>query len=384
MAEKNKKNSVWFKSPWLEANIMIAAIAIAAVALAIISNAATTPADGGMPTAQISWLLLAFFLISFVIAVVAVIAGIGGGVLFTPIMLAFTPVNSLIIRATGLIVAMFSGLISTGIFMKNGLGNFRMSITLTISQGIGAFLGAQGAVYVSSAFGASGEGPLRLALGIILVFLGFYFISGGKKLEYPTVKTVDRFTKLFNLDGEYYEGSENRIVKYRVTRLGLGFLLTFIVGLMGGFFGMGAGWAITPVQNLGLGIPLKAAAANSGIILGMVDCVAVWPYILSGSIIPLFVLPWLAGQVTGGYIGALLLSRLKVHFVRIILIGIMFFTSFGLLSDALFKLGVISMKLPPATNLIVFLAITLFVAFAIIRAHKRDQMNTAQEKNNHE
>ncbi|MFA5689496.1 MAG: sulfite exporter TauE/SafE family protein [Kiritimatiellales bacterium] len=367
----DKKRNTWLKPPWLEANIMIAAIAIAAVALTIISNTSAVPVEGEMPTTQIVLLVLAFFLISFVITVVARISGIGGGVLFTPIMLAFTPVNSLIIRATGLIVAMFGGLISTGVFMKNGLGNFRMSITLTISQGVGAFVGAQGAVYISSAFGAAGEGPLRLSLGIILAFLGFYFISGGKKMEYPPVEKVDRFTKFFDLDSEYYERSEHRIVRYRVTRLGLGFLLTFIVGLIGGFFGMGAGWAITPVQNLGLGVPLKAAAANSGIILGMVDCVAVWPYILSGSIIPLFVLPWLIGNVSGGYIGALLLSRLRVHFVRIILIGIMFFTSFGLFSDALFKLGIVTRKLPPAINLIVFLAISLFVIFAIWRAQKK-------------
>ncbi len=61
------------------------------------------------------WMIVVLsFLFSTLIATVAVVAGIGGGVLFTPVMLAFTSIDTLLIRATGLVVAMFSGLISTG------------------------------------------------------------------------------------------------------------------------------------------------------------------------------------------------------------------------------------------------------------------------------
>ncbi len=108
-----------------------------------------------------------------------------------------------------------------------------------------------------------------------------------------------------------------------MTRAPLGILLLFIVGLIGGFFGMGGGWAITPALNLGMGLPLKLAAANSGIILGIGSCVSIWPYIAAGSIVPLFVLPWLAGQVIGGFICSYALARIKVKVVRLILIGIM-------------------------------------------------------------
>ena len=59
-------------------------------------------------------LIVLSFLLSVLIAVIAVIAGVGGGVIFTPILLAFTSIDTLIIRSTGLVVAMFSGLVSTG------------------------------------------------------------------------------------------------------------------------------------------------------------------------------------------------------------------------------------------------------------------------------
>ena len=152
-----------FRSPWLEVIVICAVVLVSFCALMLITKGAETP-PGGLSLNSISVLVFGFFLLSFAIAVIAVMAGIGGGVVFTPIMLAFTPVNSLIVRGTGLIVAMFSGLIS-------------------------------------------------------------------------------------------------------------------------GFFGLGAGWAIVPVMNLIMAVPLKVAAACSGNLIGMGDCISVWPYIFAGAVI---------------------------------------------------------------------------------------------------
>jgi len=90
-----------------------------------------------------------------------------------------------------------------------------------------------------------------------------------------------------------------------------------------------------------MGVPLKVATASSGVIIGMGDCITIWPYIMVGAIIPLFVAQWLVGQVLGGIIGAHILIRAKVRAIRYILIGVMFYTSFGLVANALTKLGVI-------------------------------------------
>ena len=44
----------------------------------------------------------------------------------TPLMLAFTSIDTLIIRSTGLVVAMFSGLVATGPFMRKGLADIKL------------------------------------------------------------------------------------------------------------------------------------------------------------------------------------------------------------------------------------------------------------------
>lgn len=359
-----------FRPPMLEASVIVLTLIVSYAAIFLISIGGETP-EGGMPTMQIGIISLGFFLLSFAIAVIAVIAGIGGGVLFTPIMLAFTSVDSLIVRATGLIVAMFSGLVSTGPFMRTGLANLRVSVLLAASYGVGAFMGAVAAIKVASSLGAAGEGMVRMALGLILAGLGVYFVMGGKKLEWPEVRKVDSFTRSLNLGLPFYEKSIGKVVDYPMTRAGWTMLIITGVGMLSGFFGLGAGWAIVPVQNLVMAVPLKVAAANSGVLLGMGDCIAVWPYLLSGSIIPLFAAPWLVGQVLGGMLGAKLLEGIKAGFVRIILIGIMFFTSFGLIAKGLNVYG-IAPAVPFWLNASVFFGLTSWVVYAIRKFMKQD------------
>ena len=344
------------RPPWLELTIMLSAVVLSFAGLSVISFLSGDPAAGEMKTSVVVLWLAAFFMISFAIAVISVLAGIGGGVIFTPVMMAFTPVDSMVIRATGLIVALISGLISTGVFMKKGLGHFKLCVTLAVSQGFGALIGASVAVGTANSLGEKGEGLIRILLGLILAMIAVYFFIGGKKKEWPGIVNQDGITRWLKLDHTYREESDGMVYRYKITRILLGLVLVFAAGFLGGFFGMGAGWAITPIQNLALGVPLKVAAANSGIILGMVDSVAVWPYMLAGAILPLFVLPWLSGQVVGGYLGALVLVKTRVHVIRFILIGIMVFTSFGLITDGLAKLNIMA-KVPGAVSLIVFFLI---------------------------
>jgi uncharacterized membrane protein YfcA len=364
---------------------MLAAVALSVIGFSIISflsqprgmdygmllNQAQGASNQGfaVPLLIALW-LLAFFLISFSIALVSVLAGIGGSIIFTPVMMAFTPVNSLVIRATGLIVAMFSGLISTGVFMKKGLGNLKMCIILVVSQGIGALIGAHFAIVASDLLGDSGEGLIRIALGSILVVIAANFLMADERYEWPKITNVDTVTKWMGLEHTYYEESEYKVYSYKITRILLGLALVFCAGFVGGFFGIGAGWAITPIQNLALGVPLKVAAANSNIIMGMVNCVAVWPYMLAGGIIPLFVLPWLSGKVVGGYLGALVFVKVKVTVIRFILSGVMIYTSFQLITDGLAKFYVIP-KIPNRISLAIFLIIMVIDALLLFNVQRK-------------
>ena len=310
-----------------ELSVLIFLIVISYICMAIFAKLPSTPV---LSASFLLGIIVASFLLSTAIAVVAVVAGVGGGVIFTPIMLGFTSIDTLIIRATGLVVAMFSGLISTGPFMRRGLSEIKIVYFCSIPIIVGAMIGALSAVYLADYLGIKGDAVVRLLLGAILIFIGLMFIFGGATTEYPKVKHVDYISKLIGLRAAYWEESLGKAVNYQATRSVPGCLLFILVGFTGGFFGLGGGWAVVPVLNFVMMVPLKVSAACSGVLLAIGNAAAIWPYILYGSLIPLFVAPWMLGQVVGGILGAYILIKIRAKFVRNVLIVIIFLTSIKL------------------------------------------------------
>ena len=281
---------------------------------------------------HIWYIVFGSFIASTLIAILAVVVGVGGGVMFTPFLLAFTSLDTLIIRSTGLVVAMFSGLVSSGPFMKKGMSDIRIVFFCSIPIILGGMAGAGSAIYLAAIMGATGDALVRLGLGLLLVFIAILFITGGSKNEYPESKPFTGLSKMLNLQASYWEESLGEVVSYRIARALPGLFLFFAVGFTGGFFGLGGGWAVVPVMNLVMTVPLKVSAACSGVLLAMGNAAAIWPYIVSGALIAVFAFPWMLGQVIGGIMGAHILAKIKAGVVRNILIVILFLTSFKLIS----------------------------------------------------
>lgn len=279
------------------------------------------------------WLIIVgSFLISTAIAIIAVIAGIGGGVIFTPIMLGFTSMDSLVIRATGLVVAMFGGLISSGPFMKSRLANLRIVFFCGVPITIGALAGSVCAIYLHDALGEVGDGVVRLSLGLLMLVIAYFLFTGGGKTEYPEVQKIDPFSEKLGLKGAYWEGSLGKIVDYHLVKALPGALIFIFLGFVGGFFGMGGGAFLTATLNLVMLAPVKIAAACSGVLLAISDATAIWTYITYGALIAVLAAPWMLGHVVGGILGAHLLIRIRAGFVRKILIFILILSSVKLLA----------------------------------------------------
>lgn len=279
------------------------------------------------------WLIIVgSFLISTAIAIIAVIAGIGGGVIFTPIMLAFTSMDSLVIRATGLVVAMFGGLISSGPFMKTKLANLKLVFYCGVPITIGALIGSVCAIYLHDALGTIGDGIVRLSLGILMLVIAYFLFTGGGKTEYPEPKRIDPLSIRLGLNGSYWEESLGKVVHYQLIRALPGGLIFILLGFIGGFFGMGGGAFLTATLNLVMLAPVKIAAACSGVLLAISDATAIWTYITYGALIAILAAPWMLGHVVGGILGAQLLIRIRASFVRKILIFILLISSVKLIA----------------------------------------------------
>ncbi len=353
--------------PWLEITTLSTLCVIAYIGWVLISplfEPSSLP-QAMSPTKVAGW-ISGFFFISFAIGFIGTLCGIGGGVMWSPLCLAFTPLNSVVVRAQGLIVAMFNGLVACGPTFRSGLAPLRLVLFTLITNGAGAFVGAVGAIFVAARFGVTGEALVRLTLGLIVWLFCAYFLFGGKKVEWPEVTKVDRFTRFFRLPVPYYEPSLDKVMNYELKRGHLNAFVVFLVGLTGGFFGMGGGWALIPALNMIMGCPLKIAAGVSMGALGFSSCISVWPYLLKGALIPIFAAPLLVGQVFGGVLGAFVLVRVRAFFVRFILIGVLLFTGFGLVTKGMEMLNII--KIPDLIR-IGFMGLCVLFTLYLVQRH---------------
>jgi len=280
-----------------------------------------------------------FLAISIVIGMIAVLGGVGGGVVFTPLMMGFTPIDSFIIRGTGLLVAMAGSLIAARPFLNRGLANIRLLLLAGVPYAIFAVIGALLAGYIQETAGETGEAIIRLSLGILIIGIAGLIFFGGRKVEYPEIKNVDSITERLALATSYYEQSLGKVVYYKVKRAPVGILIFCFVGLVSGLFGLGAGWAMVPTLNLAMLAPLKVAAASSKVLIGIGDTAAVWPYKKDGAIFALFAVPCVIGMVIGTIIGAKIMIKIKAGFVRWLIIAVMAGAGIKLILDGVSRLG---------------------------------------------
>lgn len=280
-----------------------------------------------------------FLVISLVIRMVAVLGGIGGGMMFTSLMMGFTGLDSYIIRATGLLIAASGSVVAARRFLARGVANIKLVLFTGVPYAVFALIGALTAAYVKRNLGEIGEAVIRVSLGAIVLLVGTLLLFGGERAQYPEAKNVGGLSQKLGLGMSYWEESLGKVIDYEVSRAPGAVLLFCAAGFLSGLFGIGAGWAIVPTFNLVMLVPLKVAAASSSVLMGLGDTAAVWAYMRGGGIFPLLAVPCLAGSVLGAIIGARIMVKVNAKFVRWIIIAIMYGAGLKLVLNGIMRLN---------------------------------------------
>ena len=272
--------------------------------------------EGTGTTAWWVWPLVLFFL-TFVMGILAALGGVGGGVLYVPIVSGFFPFHLDFVRGTGLLVALAGALAAGPGFLKMNLASLRLAIPVALIASTCAIVGAMVGLalptnVVQTALGAT-------ILGIVVL------MTLAKKSEFPEVAEADRLSSALQIYGVYTEASMGQTINWKVHRTIPGLLLFIGIGFAAGMFGLGAGWANVPVLNLVMGAPLKISVATSKFLLSITDTSAAWIYINRGAVIPLMVVPSLVGIMLGSFIGVRILRVAKPTFIRWMVIGLLAF-----------------------------------------------------------
>jgi uncharacterized membrane protein YfcA len=254
-----------------------------------------------------AWPLL-LFVICFVLGMIAVPAGVGGGVLFVPIVSGFFPFHLDFVRGAGLLVALASAVAAGPGLLRAGLADLRLALPLALLASASSIVGALVGLALPAAI-------VQTALGVTI--LGIVALMGlAKKSEFPHVGQSDTLASALRIHGVFYDAFHRRDIAWQVHRTPLGLVLFVGIGMLAGLFGLGAGWANVPALNLVMGVPLRLSAGSSGFILSIVDSAAVWVYINKGAVLAIIAAPSVIGMMLGAFIGARLLRIIKASSIR--------------------------------------------------------------------
>lgn len=283
---------------------------------------AVSPAHGALSAAEaatVAWWAwpLALFVVCFLMGIVAVPAGIGGGTLFVPIVGSFFPFHLDFVRGAGLLVALASALSAGPMLLRGGLGSLRLALPLAVLASISSIAGAMLGL-------AMPVDVVQILLGVVVLAIVALMIVT-KRSEYPVVARADALSRALALHGVFIDGATGRTEHWQVHRTVLGLFVFLCIGVLAGMFGIGAGWANVPALNLLMGAPLKVAAGTSGLVLSLVDTSAAWVYINRGAVLPMIAVPSVVGMMLGARIGARLLNVLKGAAVRRLVIIVLLF-----------------------------------------------------------
>lgn len=280
-------------------------------------TAAVSAAAGNPEVPWWVWPLL-LFITTFILGIVAVLAGIGGGVLFVPIVGSFFPFHLDFVRGAGLIVALSGALAAAPGLLAKGLANLRLALPVALIAStfsiIGAFIGL-----------ALPQNILQIALGVTIACIAMLFVFS-KNTDVPSGPGPDALSKKLKISGTYIEESTGKQINWAVGRTAQAYLTFIFIGLIAGMFGLGAGWANVPVLNLIMGAPLKLAVGSSKFLLSITDTSAAWVYLNQGAVLPIIAVPSVIGIMLGSKVGVKMLSKTKPNVIKYLVIAMLLFS----------------------------------------------------------
>lgn len=251
---------------------------------------------------------IALFVLSLALGAVAVVAGVGGGVLFVPIVGGFFPFHLDFVRGAGLLLALCGALSAGPSLLRNGLASMRLGMPLALVGSIASIGGALLGFALPTA-------AVQVALGAAILGIAILMMKAAPAGRADAPKP-DPLARALGMHGVYRDPASGQDFAWAACRTPAGLTLFALIGALAGMFGLGAGWANVAALNLLMGIPLKLSVGTSGFILSLIDTSAAWVYIHRGAVLPMLVAPAIIGAMLGARIGVRWLRAVSAATVR--------------------------------------------------------------------
>jgi uncharacterized membrane protein YfcA len=238
--------------------------------------------------------------------------GLGGGIFLVPfltLILGF-PLKSAAAISLATVIATSSAV--TAQRVGSQLVNFRFGMVLEVATTAGSLLGGITAQFVA-------ESLLRRLFGVVAAAVAVVVLGRINTRNIILNPRVDPG----RLGARFYEEESRCVVTYRVKRLPLALFASFVAGNVSSLLGIGGGIIKVPVLNAWCGMPLRAAAATSALMIGVTATGGAIIYYGRGDLQPLLAAPAVLGVQAGSWIGAQLAHGTSVKWLKLLMAALL-------------------------------------------------------------
>lgn len=233
--------------------------------------------------------------------------GLGGGVFLVPFLNAGLGLDFKVAAATGLMtVIATSSVVSAGRAGRN-LINVRLGMLLEVATTIGGLIAAFTVAYLSNRTLAVIFAVVTAAIAVLM----FSRLDRRNVLE-PTVSPGP-------LGGRFHDDDTGRDVVYRVKRLPLGMAASLLAGYVSGTLGIGGGILKVPVLNAWCGVPMRAAAATSALMIGVTAAASAPQYFMRGQVNTPVSAAAVIGVLIGSQVALAFGGRTRVKWLKLLM-----------------------------------------------------------------
>ena len=241
--------------------------------------------------------------------------GIGGGVFLVPflnLVLALPMTTAAAISLTTVIATSSSvSAVRTG----KQLINLRLGMVLEVATAAGALLGGLTAQLLA-------ESTIQKLFGAVAAIVAFVMLGrlGRRNVLDPSVDPGP-------LGGRYYEEESRGTVSYRIKRLPVALLASFVAGNVSSLLGIGGGVIKVPALNAWCGVPLRAAAATSAFMIGVTATAGAVIYYGRGQLVPPLAAAAVLGVQLGSWGGMRVGARASAMWLKLLMAIVLFVVS---------------------------------------------------------
>jgi len=239
--------------------------------------------------------VLLLMLIGFAAGGFGALAGVGGGMIVTPLVALYfgLPMHQAI--GVTLLCVIATSTATSSLYVERHVADIRLGMILELATTVGALIAAMVAHKVN-----------RRTLAVLLVC--FLVYSAGSMIR-----------KAWTLRNEEREES---IPDYTPQNYPIGLAASLLAGGFSGLLGMGGGPIKVPVMYLFMKVPLRVAAATSNFMIGVTAATSAYIYWGRGNVRIDIAVPLVAGVFTGSLLGARLSPRVRSFYILLLLVGI--------------------------------------------------------------